>query len=63
MADVAATLERQGIARFVKSWDELIMSVTEEINKHGAQVNPEGSVRPVSSKNDASPIPAASLPA
>jgi transaldolase len=48
MADVASTLERQGVATFVKSWDELIQSVTEQVKNQGAQVNPEGSVKPVS---------------
>jgi transaldolase len=63
LADVAATLERQGVATFVKSWNELIKSVTDELKNQGAQVNPEGSVRPVSGKNGSSGVPAASLPA
>ena len=62
MADVAATLEREGIATFVKSWNELIGSVTEKLKNQGAQVHPEGSVRPVDGKSGASAVPAASLP-
>src|SRR6201996_3083251 len=63
MADVAATLEREGVATFVKSWNALIGSVTEKIKKHGAHVNAEGSVRPISDEKAPSAIPAASLPA
>jgi transaldolase len=36
MADVAAVLERQGLATFVKSWNELIGSVTEKLKERGA---------------------------
>ena len=61
MADVAATLEREGIATFVKSWNELIGSVTEKLKNQGAQVHSEGSVRPVDDENEASAVPAASL--
>lgn len=63
MADVAATLEREGVATFVKSWNELIGSVTEKLKNQGAQVNSEGSVRPVSGKNESLAAPAASHPA
>ena len=63
MADVADTLEREGVASFVKSWNALIGSVTEKIKKHGAHVNAEGSVRPISDEKAPSAIPAASLPA
>jgi transaldolase len=62
MADVASTLERQGVATFVKSWDELIQSVTEQVKSQGAQVNPEGSVKPIS-RDQSSMVPAAGLPA
>jgi transaldolase len=63
MADVADTLEREGVATFVKSWNELLGSVTEKLRKQGAQVNSEGSVQPVSGRNAPSAVPAASLPA
>jgi transaldolase len=35
MADVADTLEREGVATFVKSWNELIGSVTEKLKNQG----------------------------
>lgn len=63
MADVADALERQGVATFVKSWSELIGSVTESLKERGASVNPEGSVKPASGKDGSAPVPAASLPA
>src|ERR1700761_4480179 len=48
MADVAATLEREGVATFVKSWNELIGSVTNKLKDQGASVSPKGAVEPVS---------------
>src|SRR3954454_20955294 len=48
MADVASTLEVQGIASFAKSWDELIASVTAQLEKAGASVMPAGAVTPAS---------------
>ena len=44
--EVANTLEEQGIASFAKSWDELVASVTEQIQKAGAVVMPAGAVKP-----------------
>jgi transaldolase len=38
--DVANALEEHGVASFAKSWDELIASVTEQIQKAGAVVMP-----------------------
>ena len=38
MADVAAVLERQGVESFKKSWEELIASVTAQVEKAGASV-------------------------
>jgi transaldolase len=61
MADVAESLERQGIATFVKSWNELIGSVTEKLRNQGASVNPEGLVKPASAKEGSAAVPAASL--
>jgi transaldolase len=49
MADVASTLEAQGIASFTKSWDELIASVTARLEKAGASVMPAGAVTPAES--------------
>jgi transaldolase len=46
MADVALLLEKQGVASFEKSWEELIASVTEQIEKAGASVMPAGAVKP-----------------
>ena len=42
MADVAKVLEQQGVASFAKSWEELISSVTEQLEKMGAEVMPAG---------------------
>jgi transaldolase len=58
MADVASTLEVQGIASFAKSWDELIASVTAQLEKAGASVMPAGAVTPASSNGS----PAAAAP-
>ena len=57
MADVADTLEREGVETFVKSWNELIGSVTKKLKNQGAQVNAEGSVQPVSGKKASSGVP------
>ena len=43
--EVANTLEEQGIASFAKSWDELIASVTKQIQKAGAVVMSTGAVK------------------
>src|SRR3954452_6763143 len=61
MADVASTLEVQGIASFAKSWDELIASVTAQLEKAGASVMPAGAVPPAESNGSpASAAPRAS---
>lgn len=58
--EVANTLEEQGIASFGQSWNELIASVTTQIEKAGAVVMPAGSVKPASgSGNRAGPAAAA----
>jgi transaldolase len=49
MADVADLLERQGVKSFEKSWEELIASVTEQVEKAGASVMPGGAVKPAKS--------------
>ena len=59
MADVADLLEEQGVASFAKSWDELIASVTEQLEKAGASVMPAGAVKPASPSGKAAPAAAA----
>jgi hypothetical protein len=44
--DVVTGLEEAGLASFAKSWDELIASVTSQIEKAGAEVTPSGAVKP-----------------
>jgi transaldolase len=56
--EVANTLEEQGIASFAKSWDELIDSVTEQIEKAGAVVFPGGAVKPATGENVQDTAPA-----
>jgi hypothetical protein len=46
--DVVNGLEEQGLASFAKSWDELIASVTGQLEKAGAEVMPAGAVKPIS---------------
>jgi transaldolase len=61
--DVVNGLEEQGLASFAKSWDELIASVTGQLEKAGADVKPNGAVKPLSGDNqthhDAAPASAA----
>ena len=55
-------LEETGLASFAKSWDELISSVTDQLEKAGAEVMPAGAVKPSSSNSqtkDAAPASAA----
>jgi len=47
-ANVVTELEEQGLASFAQSWNELIASVTEQLEKAGAEVMPAGAVRPIS---------------
>ena len=58
MADVADTLEAQGIASFARSWDELVASVTARLEEAGASVMPAGAVTPAASNGS----PAAGAP-
>jgi len=62
MADVAATLEAQGVASFAKSWDELIASVIKQLEMAGAEVMPAGAVTPASGDGGQTPAPAAAAP-
>jgi hypothetical protein len=61
-ADVVKSLEEQGLASSSKSWDELIASVTSQLEKAGAEVKPAGAVKPISAddhSHDAAPPSAA----
>jgi len=62
MADVAETLEAQGVASFAKSWDELIASVTAQLEKSGAEVMLAGAVKPASGDGGQDAAPAAGAP-
>ncbi|WP_254070633.1 transaldolase [Acidisphaera sp. L21] len=62
MEEVAITLERQGIASFAQSWDELIESVTRQVEKAGAVVMPAGAVRPAIGQSGESGSPPAGAP-
>ncbi len=61
--DVVEQLEEQGLASFAKSWDELIASVTSQLEKAGAAVMPAGAVKPSreSDRSDGA-APAAAAP-
>jgi transaldolase len=59
---VANTLEEQGIASFAKSWDELIVSVTRQIERAGAVVMPGGAVKPRAGESSRDAAPAAGAP-
>ena len=48
LADVADVLEREGLASFVQSWDDLIASVEDQLKNAGAEVMPAGAVKPAS---------------
>ena len=60
--EVANILEEQGIASFAKSWDELINSVTKQIEKAGAVVMQAGAVKPATWGNGQDAAPAAGAP-
>jgi len=62
LADVAETLEAQGVASFAKSWDELIASVTRQMENAGAKVMPAGAVTPASGDETQAAAPAAGAP-
>jgi transaldolase len=46
LSDVADVLERNGIASFVQSWDDLIASVEKQVKNAGAELLPAGAVKP-----------------
>jgi transaldolase len=63
--DVVDELEKQGLASFAKSWEELIASVTNQLQNAGAEVTTAGTVNPVDADNhsdDAGPASAAPQP-
>ncbi len=62
VAEVADTLEARGIASFATSWDELIASVTAQMEKAGALVMPAGAVTPASGDGGQDAAPAARAP-
>jgi transaldolase len=45
--DVVTGLEQQGLASFAQSWEELIASVSRQLEKAGAEVMPGGAVKPI----------------
>jgi len=59
MADVAATLRAKAAASFEASWDELIASITGQLERAGAGVMPAGAVSPASGQNAPKGAPAA----
>jgi transaldolase len=62
-ADVVTKLEQQGLASFAKSWDELIASVTDQLEKAGAEVMPAGAVKPTGADSETpAGAPAAAAP-
>ena len=52
-------LEQAGLASFSKSWEELIASVTSQMEKAGAEIMPAGAVKPAKTDGNA---PAAAAP-
>ena len=62
LADVADVLERQGVASFAQSWDELVKSVEEQLVNAGANVMPAGAVTPAAKSGGSSSAPAAAAP-
>ena len=44
--EVVETLEREGVAKFEEAWNGLIESVTEQLEKAGADITPAGAAKP-----------------
>jgi transaldolase len=63
LADVADVLEREGLASFVQSWNDLIASVEDQLKSAGAEVMPAGAVKPASGDDVSPAAPAAAAPA
>jgi transaldolase len=62
LAEVTDLLEQQGVASFERSWDELIASVTAQLERAGAEVMPAGAVSPASSGAGKETGPAVAAP-
>ena len=62
LSDVAELLERDGLASFVRSWNDLIASVEDQLRNAGAEVMPAGAVKPASGDVAATDAPAAAAP-
>jgi transaldolase len=62
LGEVTDLLERQGVASFERSWDELIASVTAQLERAGADVMPAGAVRPAGTETGEGTGPAAAAP-
>jgi transaldolase len=62
LAAVADVLERQGVASFAQSWNDLIKSVQEQLENAGADVMPAGAVTPAAQVGSSSRAPAAAAP-
>ena len=60
--DVVDGLEEQGLASFAKSWEELIASVTTQLEKAGAEVMPAGAVKPANAEGGQDAAPASGAP-
>jgi transaldolase len=63
LADLADVFERQGVASFAQSWDDLIKSVQERLENAGADAIAAGAVTPGAKSVGASRAPAAAAPA
>lgn len=62
MDAVGGLLEAKAVASFEASWDELIATVTEQMERAGARVMPAGAVSPASGNDAAEDAPAAAAP-
>ena len=62
LGEVTDLLERQGVASFEMSWDELIASVTAQLERAGADVMAAGAVRPAGTEAGEGTGPAAAAP-
>ena len=62
--EVVAQLETEGVAKFEQAWNELIASVTDQLEKAGADIDPAGSASPAGDgPAAASPATSAGTPA
>ena len=61
-SDVVESLEKQGLASFAKSWEELITSVTSQLRKAGAEITPGGATKPISEDGQTDKAPPSDAP-